>query len=199
MPENHYSMSFTTAALAKTESRLIAELYLIKKDWRLVSQEAVESNTIQARTASSLKRVTREVISRLRLLPDELVNLVSRGNRIESNAALWMGVCIRYPFIGEFALEVLSEKFMQLDLSLSYDDYDRFFYRKAEWMASLETLSPSTRSKQRQVLFRMLKDADYISAKGEIQPFILPHGLASILTRHPELPRLIFPADVSHV
>ncbi|BCS97420.1 hypothetical protein DSLASN_30520 [Desulfoluna limicola] len=199
MPEKPYSMSFTTAALLKMESRQIASLYLSMGNWGQVRDKAVEQNTIQARSAVSLKRLTRECISRLRLLPDDLISLICHGNSIEENAALWFGVCLRYPFIGEFAVEVLHEKFVRRDSVLGHGDYDRFFSRKAEWMESLEQLSHATRSKQRQVLFRMLKDADLLSDSGDIQPIVLTENLVQVLRNNPGLPRLIFPADVSHL
>ena len=199
MPKRPYSMSFTTAALLKMESRQMASLYLAMGDWGRVRDEAVENNTIQARTAVSLKRLTRECISRLCRLPADLIRLICHGNSIEESAALWLGVCLRYPFIGEFAVEVLHEKFVQRNFKLDHGDYDRFFNRKAEWVESLEHLSPATRSKQRQVVFRMLKDAGLLSDSGDIQPIVLTDNLVQVLKNNPDLPRLIFPADVSHL
>lgn len=199
MLEKKYSMSFTTAALLKTESRQVASLYLDTGDWARVRNLAIEKNIIQARTNSSLKRLTSEIISRLRLLPAEMIDLICHGQSIEQNAALWIGVCMRYPFIGEFAVEVIHEKFIRRDFVLGHSDYDAFFNRKAEWVESLELLSPATRAKQRQVLFRMLKDADFLGDGGKIQPIVLTESLVRILKINPDLPRLIFPADVSHV
>ena len=132
MPKIPYSMSFTTAALLKMGSRQMASLYLAMGEWGRVRDEAVEQNTIQARTAVSLKALTRECISRLRLLSDDLILLICHGNSIEESSALWLGVCLRYPFVGEFAVEVLHEKFVQRNFKLDHGDYDRFFNRKDE-------------------------------------------------------------------
>jgi hypothetical protein len=65
---------------------------------------------------------------------------------------LWLAVCKRYSFIHDFAVEVLRVKFLCLEIMLTHDDYDFLYNKKAQWNEKLETLSPTTRNKNRSVL-----------------------------------------------
>ena len=79
-----------------------------------------------------------------------------------------------------------------MDLNLSTFDYDAFFNRKADWHEELDQLTDSTRDKLKQVLFRMLREAELVSDEGAILPAILsqrlvddsstrcPHGVPDI-------------------
>jgi hypothetical protein len=49
-------------------------------------------------------------------------------------------------FIHEFAVYVLHEKHLRLDLDLTYDDYDAFYNDKAEWHPEVENVTPATRA-----------------------------------------------------
>jgi hypothetical protein len=84
------------------------------------------------------------------------------GSRQEQNQILWLAVCKHYRIIYEFAIEVIREKFLRLDVILSYLDYDVFFNSKAEWRQGLDQLTGTTKKKLRQVLFRILHEAEII-------------------------------------
>ena len=51
------------------------------------------------------------------------------------------GACKQYSLVREFAIEVVREKFLRLDLALSYLDFDIFFNAKAEWDDELAALN----------------------------------------------------------
>jgi hypothetical protein len=77
---------------------------------------------------------------------------------------------------------------------LTFSDYDAFYNAKALWHTELEALAPSTQSKLRQNLFRMLREAGLLSEQGEIQPARLAPHTARLLARHGRDSLLIFPA-----
>ena len=83
---------------------------------------------------------------------------------------LWVAVCRRYPFIREFATEVLREHFLVLRRRLVFADFDHFLNAKALWHAELDDIAKSTQLKLRQNLFRMLREADLLSDQYEIHP-----------------------------
>ena len=68
MDNNRYSMSFTTGGLFHLESVKLAALYLGLGDWSEVREKVISKNLLQYRTLNTLKRVCREVISRLKAL-----------------------------------------------------------------------------------------------------------------------------------
>lgn len=168
-----YSMSFTTGGLFHTESLKLIALYLELGDWNAVGIKVCDNNTLQARTISSLKRVCREIISRLKTLSPKEIHLVMALSYQEQGYLLWLAVCRRYRFIGDFAVEVVRERYLSLKNDLSYEDFDSFFNRKSEWHTELDEIRPATRHKLRQVLFKMLREADLLTSKNIIIPAVL--------------------------
>jgi hypothetical protein len=173
MSDTAYSMSFTTATLMYRESITLADLHRRNQDWQAVRKEVLSRNLLQMRTENASKRICREGISRLRRLTPSQLDIVRDGSRKEQIHVLWLAVCKRYRFIYEFASDVVREKYLRLDLYLAYDDYDVFFNSKAEWHPEVARVTVSTQRKQRQFVFKMLREADLLSKDNQIQPVIL--------------------------
>lgn len=176
-----YRMSFTVGGLFYQEALLAAELYGKSKDWPKVRQEILKNNLFQSRTSTALERVCREVLSRLKCLSPEQIKILQDGLRQEQLQILWVAVCKRYRFIRDFAVEVIREKFLLMDYSLTEADYTIFFDTKAEWHEELATLKDSTKKKLKQILFRMLREAEITSEKNIIRPSILTQRVAKAL------------------
>ena len=195
MVDTIYSMSFTTATLLYRESITLAELYIQQKDWRVVRDEVVRDNLLQMRTENASKRICTEGVSRLRQLTPDQLDIVRDGSRQDQVYVLWLAVCKRYRFIYEFASEVVREKYLRLDLQLSYDDYDVFFSAKAEWHPEVERVAPATRKKQRQFVFKMLREADLLSSDGLIQPAMLTPRIMEAIACDDPAHLSIYPAS----
>jgi ribosomal protein S3AE len=102
-------------------------------------------------------------------------------------------VCRYYQFIEQFAVEVLREKFLSMDLSLTHHDYDVFFNRKSEWHKELDALSQSTRNKLRQILFRILVEAGLLSKNNSIIPAIITPRVAREIFKPSNSQAVIYP------
>jgi len=176
-----YQMSFSTGGLFFTESLRILELYQSEKDWALARERAVADNLIQSRTQSSTVRRVREICHRLERLKTKQLHLLATGGTQEQRYLLWVGICKHYLFIKEFAVNVLREKFLRMDLLLTTQDYDIFFEEKAEWYVELEKLTASTRGKLRQVMFKMMREAEILSRENLIIPALLTRDLVNVL------------------
>ena len=168
-----YNMSFTAGGLYIRESVDLANLYLSLGDWKAVKAQANRDNLIQSRTASSSERICREICFRLEGLNDEEIRILTEGTLLAQQQILWVAICRRHRFIYEFAVEVIREKYLQLNLDLLQEDYDAFFNAKAEWHDELEKLTESTRTKTRTVVFRMLREADIVTKAHTINPVML--------------------------
>jgi hypothetical protein len=128
-----------------------------------------------------LKRICLEIISRLKTLAPRELDLLVNGNSKEQGYLLWMAVCRRYRFIADFAIEILQEHYICLKTDLQQADFDSFFNRKSEWHPELDEIKPTTRNKLRQVLFKMLREADLLSLNNTINVAMLsPRLLGSI-------------------
>jgi len=188
-----YSMSFSTGALFQQQSVMFAELYADLGDWQSVRAKVLENNLLQSRTKNTAQRVCREVISRLkRLTPDQLLTL-SAGSSRDQGHILWAAVCKRYQFIHDFAVEIVHEKFLGMDLLLTRADYDVFFNQKAEWHDEMEQLRESTRNKLRQIVFKMLRETELLSIENMIIPIILSPIVQKNIQDDTDLTLAIFP------
>lgn len=176
-------MSFTTGGLFHRESVNLAALYLDLGDWNSVRDKVVAENLLQTRTLNTLKRVCREVVSRLRTLSQSELDFLVEGSHQEQAYLLWLAVCRRYRFIADFAVEVLRERYITLKADLTHEDFDSFFNRKSEWHLELDEITPATRSKLRQVLFKILRDADLLAANNMINAAMLSPRLLDVIHR----------------
>jgi hypothetical protein len=181
MEKQVYATSFTKGALLVRESCLIAEVYEQTKDWNATRDHVLGDNLLQARTESTGKKIWSEIATRLKVLSEEQISLLASGVDVDQRLLLWLAVCKRYKFIGDFALEVLVEKYRSFAEKLSLDDFDVFFQSKAEWHPELDKLSDSTSKKVRQVVFKMMTEANLLGAKKVIQPVVLSQLVASVL------------------
>ncbi|MGY2361268.1 DUF1819 family protein [Pseudomonas azotoformans] len=194
MTVERYRLSFTTGGLFLHEAPLVAERFLKLRDWKRTREQMRGENLLQVRTAAAAMRISKELIARLELLNVEELEFLVDGSLREQGCLLWVATCRRYVFIRDFAREVLREHYLLMRRQLTTSDYEAFYNTKALWHAELDGLAASTQSKLRQNLFRMLRDADLISAQHQIQSVLITPALAHLLARHDQEQLLIFPA-----
>jgi hypothetical protein len=89
-------MSFTAGGLFHRESVKLTALYLDLGDWDAVRDKVIAENLLQARTFNTLKRVCREVVSRLRTLSQSELECLVEAIHQEQAYLLWLAVCRRY-------------------------------------------------------------------------------------------------------
>lgn len=179
--------------LFQTESIKILELYNIFHNWNDVSQKALESNILQTRTVSTSKRALREIITRLKTLTLDELDLLSNGSTHDQKYLLWLSACRRYVFIHDFAVEVVRERYLTLKHDLPSEEFDTFYNSKEQWHEELEKIAESTRCKLRNVLFKILREAEIIDANKLILPAMLTNDLISRIAKHSIDDLLIFP------
>lgn len=181
MGTKRYNMAFTTGALLLRESVGLAALYLELADWDAVRSQARSTNVLQARKASTGKRWVGEIILRLQTLSDDEIRFLVSGNSQDQASVLWLAICRRFAFIGEFMAEVVRERYLSLRNELGYPDFDAFLEGKTDQHPELAAISPSTRSKLRQVLFRLLREANLLSNDQQIMTPTLGRELAKLM------------------
>lgn len=199
MKGHKYNMSFTVGGLLHRESALLAKMFIDIGDWDLVGVKVLKENSLQSRTINTLKRTCREVISRLKTLSKIEIQYFDDCSNQEQAYILWIAVCRRYRFVAEFAIEVLRERHITLKSDLVYEDFDYFFNKKSEWHLELDEITLKTRSKLRQILFKILREADLLTANNMIHAAMLSPRLLDLI--HQDNPRdvLYFPVFESDV
>ncbi|MEV0063804.1 DUF1819 family protein [Nocardia sp. NPDC050718] len=180
-PGSRYALSFTSGGLLAREGEVVAEVYLSCRSWDEARTRVVRGNRLQARTSSSSTRVTRETVQRLSVLSDGELELLTDASPTEQRHLMWVAACRRYDFIGDFAEEVLRERFLLMTPTLSAEDFERFLTGKSLWHPELDELKPSTSQKLRQTLFRMLHEAGLRTTSGDIIPAVLSARVVEVL------------------
>ncbi len=193
MKNDRYSMSFTTGTLFYRESVRLATLFVDLKDWKIVRNTVLADNLLQARTQNTSKRVCQEIISRLKTLSVQELELLNKGTSQEQAYLLWLAICRRYTFIGDFAVEIIRERFISLKTDLSNEDFEAFIHKKSEWHSEIDAIQSSTRSKLRQVLFKMLREAELLTVNNTINAGLLSPRLVQVIAHHQRRDLLFFP------
>lgn len=188
-----YSVTFARRGLLYHESLKLARLRSELEDWSKVRQEAIASNLLQTRTISTSKKLCTEIISRLKTLSDEELELLLSVGNEEQCYLLWLAICKRYKLIHEFAVEVLHEKYLHLDLTLATKEFDSFFSTKAEWHDELARLSQETQKKVRQTVFLLMREAHLLNKQQHIMPVLLSNRFLRALCKESKDYLHIFP------
>jgi hypothetical protein len=178
-----YSLSFTSGALLMHEASIAVPLYTEDRDWALVRRRIEAENLLQARTVSSGLRRTQEITKRLAALSDAEIDFFLDASLTERGYLLWVAACRRYTLIGEFADEVLRERFLVMATTVTYEDFDVFLRSRAMWHEEVANLKESTANKLRGNVFRMLTDTGLVSDTHLIVSPILSNSLVTLLTK----------------
>ncbi len=164
--QSAYSLSFTALSLRPELARLVAETYLDTRNWPLAKGQVLANNILQSRSPKSAVRMEAELRQRLMTLSDAQLELLARGNLEDRAAMAWLGTCKHVALIHEFAIQVLRDKIAAHDPVLRPSDYESFLAAQALLHPQLSALTPQSKDKIRQVLFRMLVEAGLLLKTG---------------------------------
>lgn len=182
-----YKMSFAVGGLLLNESVEVARMHAPSETWDATLRRALEEGVTSLPKAASRRRTLREIVNRISTLEaEELYFLVEGADRQDQQALLWLATCRAYRFVREFATEVIHERFLSFQLDLPLESFDILFAAKAEWDEGLAGISPMTRAKLRQVLFRMMREASVITDDNRIlSAYVSPRLKAMLAERSP--------------
>ncbi len=180
--QHQYRMSFVVGGLFLNESQVVAGLHVEGEPWEQTIHRALDEGATSLPKIASNRRTLREISNRLRHLnAEERRFMLCDADRTDQRALLWLAACRTYRFVGEFAVEVIRERHLSYQFDLPLEAFDILFDAKAEWSNELAKLSASTRKKLRQVLFRIMREAEILSGDGRIQSAILSPRLKVLL------------------
>lgn len=185
-PDIPYNLSFTAASLRTDLARIIAEEYLRSGDWSRTKETILSSNALQSRSAASAVRMERELRQRLQTLSTAQLHVLAGSTDNERTAMAWLSVLKHSRIVYDFVAEVLRDKLSAHDVVLRPSDYESFINSKTPAHPEMASLSPSSTNKVRQVLLRMLVEADMLkpgASLGEIHRPVIPPTLVQIIAK----------------
>ncbi len=192
--KQRYRMSFGLGGLFINESVDVARLHVPGEPWEDTIVRAMEEGTTSLPKSASQRRTLREIVNWLSALTEaEFTLFAETDDRTEQQALLWLAACRAYRFVAEFAVDVLRERYLSYRLDLSLDAFDIFWEEKAEWHSDVADISKSTRLKLRQVLFRMMREAEILSVDDKIQTAYLTPRLKALIADHRAADLAFFP------
>jgi hypothetical protein len=180
--DNEYRMSFAVGGLHVNESVDVARAHMPAESWQQTLERVIDAGVGSLPKAASRRRSLREIIVRISTLnPAELELLAGDADRSEQQTLLWVATCRAYRFVREFTIEVIRERALSLKLDLPLETFDVFFAGKAEWDERLAAITPATRAKLRQILFRIMREAGIVSDNYRILTPTVSRRLRSVL------------------
>ena len=168
-----YKLSFTTGRLFLQNASLAADMYVRLDDWTKVREAIDSGNLLQSRASRTATRMGGELIQRLEELTDSEVALLAVVTGEERAHLMWVATCRRYTLIGEFAEEVLRERFLQLATDVLPEHFDSFIRGKALWHDELNHITSTTTQKLRSTIFLLMREAGLTDDDGRIIPALL--------------------------
>lgn len=207
-----YRLSFTVGGLLAEQGRIIAALFSgdrgehvnpnsdpanrtteveheIGERITRIRKQAIEENVFSIRTRSANSRVVSEVLKRLSALTETEIHYLADDDTPASDrqALMWVAMCRYYALVGEFANEVLRERYLMGFSTLTKDDYDRFIQAKSMWHPELEELSALTAGKLRSNVFKAMSEAELWEKESDtLLPSLLSKSVTAIFDNRPE-------------
>jgi hypothetical protein len=195
--KQRYALSFTSGSLLTREALIAAPIYLRERDWATTRARIKDENLLQTRVARSNTRLLGALIPRLQVLTDAELQIVADGTSTERGHLMWAAACRQYDLIGEFAEEVLRERFLTLAGKVTYEEFDSFYRSKAIWHDELDAITDTSYKKVRQVVFKMMVDAGLLTRQGLIEPTSLSARVAGCLSHRTSSDVRFFPTKAA--
>lgn len=164
---DRYNFSFVVATLRPELARIVAEIYLIERDWEATKARVLATNALQCRSKRSLLLIERELRFRLATLTDAQLDILALGTGPDRTALCWLATLKHEPFLRLFAVEVLRDKLANHDPVLRYSDYAAFVEAQAVTHPELAGMTELSRKKVKQILVHMLTEAGLIVGRGK--------------------------------
>lgn len=173
-----YSTAFTAGALLIRETEAFISAINNIDDF-LEGKETIDLNVIPVNAESSKKRFKNEIEKRLLALNNEnLINQFAVSDINSKNLILFYGICKCYPIIKHFMLEIILNKWQNLDFELEASDFKNFLYRKMDFHPELEKITEKSIAKCGQVVIKMLVDLGMVN-KNKIQKIQIGNSVIS--------------------
>jgi hypothetical protein len=157
-----YRGDIVGGSLLIAESRKIAGLLLDGVTGDGWHRAIVIENLLQKRSPVAAKRHARLIRSRLSLMEPELWQLVHGGSADIAVQALLASAVKHSRLLGDFMETVVKENWRTFKQKVTTRDWTQFLETCLQIDSKIAQWTPATRAKLKQIVFRILAEANYI-------------------------------------
>ena len=160
-----YRASLTGEPFMYNETVMVTRLLKKGQTKEKIENKIVDENLFQYKTVKSIPKRFRAIWKRLHNVKKELWTLIISGDKDLSRIiVLYMIYCTDLLF-KDFIDEVVKEKFLKSDNSLTSSDIDFFFLEKSKLESRVNNWTDETKMKLNQVYRNILQETGFISDK----------------------------------
>lgn len=146
------------------ESQLIAELLLSSPTSDEWHEQIINQNILQKNSDASAKRNASTLKKRLDVVSDELKRVVAHGGSDDARQAMFACVLINSPILSDFMKDVVIDAKRIYRQTLDQNDWEYFWEDRCRMFSEFSEMTESTTYKIKQVVFKLLADAEYIDS-----------------------------------
>ena len=158
-----YKGNIVAGSLLVRESQVIARLLLNGVSADAWQKAIVIDNVLQKRTPETSRRLSRLIKSRLSLMQPELWMLIVQGAADVAIQALLAASIKHSPLLGGFMDKIIRSHWQTFKRTISAADWQDFLEMCVQIDPTIQRWSEVTRSKLKQVIFRILAEAKYVN------------------------------------
>lgn len=175
MPNNMlYVATNMTVGLMYKELKLTSQMIQQGLTLKEIRQKSYEDNIYQARSENFKKTVTSILLTRIKTLDDNLINMLSNANiDLEKQIAIYSVMKSDRLFF-EFMREVYAEKIKNKENKIYSKDIEEFMQRKREQDPKVESWKNTTTNRLRSSYVGMLYDSNYAKKNKDYIEIIVP-------------------------
>ena len=167
-----YNGEIVAGSLLINESRKIARLLLNNADAEAWHQAIVIENVLQKRSPVAAKRQAKLIKNRLSLMNPDLWEIVDNGSADVAIQALLAAAIKHSRLVGDFMDTVIRQHWQTFKEKISAKDWKDFLEICAQVDPKVDDWTETTRSKLKQIVFRILAESKYIASTRS--PKLLP-------------------------
>lgn len=160
---NVYNGGITREQFLFREARIVAKLKLDGYSDSQILEEVKEHNLLQYPTEKMISNIAQVCIKRLAYLEDiNLIHLLANGNYETAKQIHFYSLLKKERILREFMLQVIAQKYQDLDFSFSKSDIKLFLNHLRDFDEGVASWSDKTMIKIGQVLQKMLLEMGYL-------------------------------------
>jgi hypothetical protein len=143
---------------------VVASAFIETGSWEKAKKMVMDGNLLQYDSVGSAKRMELEIRNRLKTLTQDQLAYLAQASIDEATSIAWLAACKRILFVHDFAVDVLRDKLAHQDNVLRHSDYEHYLTLKRGEHPELNELTDLSKSKTRQVMYKMLTEAGITDA-----------------------------------